>query len=459
MKLEQKTKQFIEKFHMFEKGAGIIVGLSGGADSVALLEVLCELRAENGLRLAAVHVHHGIRKEAQQDVDFCKVLCEKKQVSFWCEYVDVPELAKKQGMSLEEAGRLARYEIFEKYRQQLNYDKIAVAHHTNDQAETMLFQLFRGTGLRGLAGMAASRDHIIRPLLGVSRQEIEQYLAEKNLDHVTDATNFSEIYTRNKIRHRIIPLAEEISPSAVEHMSNTAGQLREILDFMEEQADAFLEAQGNDFVLPLSELRSKHIALQKMIIMEALSRAAGSRKDITGRHIESILALLDKQGEKTLHLPKQVIIVKSYDSLCFRKGVAERESGDEKRYEIEPDRTYVLPDGTFLETRLILHNNLENISKNDCIKWFDYDKIIGTLFLRKREKGDYLTVRDDGARKSLQDYLVNEKVPREERDKVWVLAEDSHIMWVLGKRISAHYKVTAQTKRILQVRIGGKIHG
>ena len=459
MKLEQKTKQFIEKFHIFEKGAGIIVGLSGGADSVALLEVLCELRAEYGLRLAAVHVHHGIREEAQQDVDFCKVLCEKKRVLFRCEYVDVPGIADAQGMSLEEAGRQVRYQIFEKYRQQMQYDKIAVAHHTNDQAETILFQLFRGTGLRGLAGMAASRDHIIRPLLGVSRQEIEQYLAEKNLDHVTDATNFSEIYTRNKIRHRIIPLAEEISPSAVEHMSNTAGQLREILDFMQEQADAFLEAHGADYVLPLSELRSQHIALQKMIIMEAVSRVVGSRKDITGRHIESILSLLDKQGEKTLHLPKQVTIVKSYESLCFRKGVEEREVGDEERYEIKPDRIYVLSDGTFLETRLILYNNLENISKNDCIKWFDYDKIIGTLFLRKREKGDYLTIRDDGARKSLQDYLVNEKVPREERDKIWVLAEDSHIMWVLGKRISAHYKVTTQTKRILQIRLGGNIHG
>ena len=127
-----------------------------------------------------------------------------------------------------------------------------------------------------------------------------------------------------------------------------------------------------------------------------------------------------------------------------------------EKLEIEPNQTYLLDDGTILETELIFYNKLENIPKNDCIKWFDYDKIIGTLFLRKREKGDYLTIRDDGARKSLQDYLVNEKVPKGIRDNIRVLADGSHIVWVMGKRISTHYKVSANTTRILQIRIGGK---
>ena len=152
-------------------------------------------------------------------------------------------------------------------------------------------------------------------------------------------------------------------------------------------------------------------------------------------------------------------MTKSYDRLHFRKEIQIRETTAFEKLEIEPNQTYLLDDGTILETELIFYNKLENIPKNDCIKWFDYDKIIGTLFLRKREKGDYLTIRDDGARKSLQDYLVNEKVPKETRDKIWVLADGSHVVWVLGKRISAHYKVTAQTARILQVRIGGEFHG
>ena len=469
MKLEQKTNVFIEKFHMLSNGAGIVVGLSGGADSVALLEVLCEKREALGLRLAAVHVHHGIRPEAQQDAEFCRELCARKQVDFFCEYVDVPQMAKEQGLSLEEAGRKARYRMFEEYRNKLGFDKIAVAHHQNDQAETMLFQLFRGTGLRGLAGIAACRDYIIRPLLCVSREEIERYLQDKGLDFVTDATNFSDIYARNKIRHQILPAAGEISMGAVVHMSNTAGQLREVLDYMESQARNFLKdcgiqeiwqeseaEKGTGLSLPVTALGGQHIALQKMIVMEAIRLIQGSRKDITEKHIESILSVLDKEGEKMVHLPKGVQVTKSYDRLHFRKEIQIRETTAFEKLEIEPNQTYLLDDGTILETELIFYNKLENIPKNDCIKWFDYDKINSTLCLRTRMQGDFLTVSDNGARKTLQDYLVNEKVPKGIRDNIRVLADGSHIVWVMGKRISTHYKVSANTTRILQIRIGGK---
>lgn len=462
MRLEKKTRHYIEKFDLLPMGSSVVIGLSGGADSVALLEVLCGLRWERGLRLAAVHVHHGIRESAQEDVEFCRELCMEKKVDFFCEYVDVPEMAKVQGLSEEEAGRNARYHIFEEYRGKLQMDIIAVAHHQNDQAETILFQLFRGSGLRGMSGMQPKRGNIIRPLLGVSRKEIEEYLRDKQRTYVTDETNACDQYSRNKIRHYVLPVAEEISFGAVGHMSQTAGQLREILEYMEQQAATFLDIHGEyshgEWKLSVNALQQEHIALQKMIVTEALARSFKSRKDITEKHIGHILELLDKEGEKIIRLPNGGVVVKRYSQLIFKQIIEanERDFDGFCEIKIEPDHTYLLETGMILKTKLLFENNLENVPKNDCIKWFDYDKIIGTLSLRTREQGDFLVIRDDGARKSLQDYLVNEKVPKSERDKQLLLADGSHILWVIGKRISAHYKVTKDTKRILEVYIGGK---
>ena len=462
MRLEKKIRHYIEKFHLLPIGSGVVIGLSGGADSVALLEVLCSLQWERDLRLAAVHVHHGIRESAQKDVEFCRELCMEKKVDFFCEYIDVPRMAKAQGLSEEEAGRNARYRIFEEYRRKLQMDVIAVAHHQNDQAETILFQLFRGSGLRGMSGMQPKRGNIIRPLLGVSRKEIEEYLCDKQRTYVIDETNAGDQYSRNKIRHHVLPVAEEISFGAAGHMSQTAGQLGEVLDYMEHQAANFLDMQGEDvdgeWRLPVEALQQEHIALQKMIVTEALARSFKSRKDITEKHIDHVLQLFDKDGEKTIHLPNGGVVVKRYSQLIFKQ-IFETNESDYAGFckiKIEPDHSYLLENGMFLETKLLFENNLENVPKNDCIKWFDYDKIITTLSLRTREQGDFLVIRDDGARKSLQDYLVNEKVPKSERDKQLLLADGSHVLWVIGKRISAHYKVTEHTKRILEVYIGGK---
>lgn len=459
MKFEEKVVRFIQKYHMFTSGQGILIGLSGGADSVALLEVLCALRSTWDLNLAALHVHHGIRKEAQEDADFCERLCKEKQVPYYCEYVNVPKAAEQSKLTLEEAGRKIRYALFEQYRQKLQLDVIAVAHHQNDQAETMLFQLFRGSGLKGAAGIPVKRDHIVRPLLAVSRQQIEQYLQEKQCLFVTDATNLMDIYTRNKIRQHILPMAEEISLGAVEHMNAASEQFREVCDFMQQQADAFLNHYGtkvpkeHKLTIPLEAFGSLHIALQKMVIMTAIEQTLESRKDITQKHIEAILELCGKDGEKSVRLPKGGLAVKQYQTLVFCTAQAPK-AGQHmlfEPFELLLDQTYVLQNGDEITTSLIFDKNLENIPKNDCTKWFDYDKIKSTLVLRYREQGDFLTINDRGSTKKLQDYLVNEKVPKSERDQMLVLADGHHIVWVLGKRISTYYKVTEETKQILSI--------
>lgn len=464
MNFEQKVKRFIEKYHMLSEGAGVLVGLSGGADSVALLEVLWALREHWKIRIAAVHVHHGVRQEAWQDVELCKNLCAEKEIAFYCEYADVPKLALEWGLSVEEAGRKVRYMLFEKYRQQLELDFIAVAHHQNDQAETMLFQLFRGSGLRGLSGIPVQRGCIIRPLAGVSRLEIEEYLESRQQDYVVDATNLTDVYTRNKIRQHILPLAEEIAPGAIENMNRAGAQLREIQEFMQEQAESFLEKnsqreQNSEALhIQVAALKVVHPALQKAVIMTAIEQAFHSRRDITEKHVEAIRDLLNKGGEKVVNLPKAGVVIKTYERLTFLQKTATEECASLvfEQLEIRPNATYVLSDGRILKTELILENKMQNIPKSDCLKWFDYDKISGALALRNRTKGDFLTINEEGARKKLQDYLVNEKVPKNVRDELLVLADGQHIVWVPGMRISAYYKVTEQTQRILQVYIGGK---
>lgn len=465
MEFRQKIKDYTEKFHMLWPQAGVLVGLSGGADSVALLEVLCQMREALGLRLFAVHVHHGIRDNAQKDADFCEALCRQKGVAFACEKVDVTTIAKEQGITVEEAGRNARYEIFEQYRTAQGLDVIAIAHHKNDQAETMLFQLFRGSGIRGLSGIPHQRDHIIRPLLSVSREEIEAFLQKEGLTFVTDETNLDDIYSRNKIRHHIIGVAEEICAGAVENMTRAGMLLKEVQDFMDAESNAFLKEfahfEESQILVPIEALKAKHIALQKSIILSAIEKTVKSRKDITEKHVESVLSLLEKDGEKHIDLPKGCFVRKQYESLIFGVGDHFQKEHILKAEPIciKPGHKYLLPDGRWLETTLITDNNLENIPKSNCTKWFDYDKISHTLLIRTRQAGDYLTIDEKESQKSLQDYLVNEKVPKSMRDNMLVLADGQHIVWVLDKRISTHYKVTEKTKQILQVHIGGTEYG
>jgi len=458
MNFQQKIKEFIQKYNMMGKEAGVLIGLSGGADSVALLEVLCELRKEMGLKIVALHVNHSIRESAEHDAVFCKMLCKQKDVSYFCERVNVPEIAKENGLSVEEAGRQARYEIFERKRKELGLDVIAVAHHKNDQAETMLFQLFRGSGVRGVSGIPLKRDAIIRPLMAVTKEEIECFLDEQKLLYVLDETNQSDAYSRNKIRHRVLPLAEEICDGAVENMNRAALLLREMEAYMEEQSDAFLNAkaeyENEKLSISASALGGCHIALQKAVVMQAIYRTTKSRKDVTEKHIENILSLLEKDGEKVISLPQGLVVRKQYDKLIFEKDGAEKVFRKPQEAVIVPGEKIILSNGQFLEAKLIDCNNFENIPKSDCTKWFDYDKIIHTLVVRTRQAGDYLTIDECGSRKSLQDYLVNEKVPKSERDDLLLLADDKHIVWVLSKRISNYYKVTKHTKQILQVSIG-----
>ncbi|MBQ8596633.1 MAG: tRNA lysidine(34) synthetase TilS [Lachnospiraceae bacterium] len=468
----KKILDYIQKYHMIEEGDTIVAGISGGADSVCLLFVLLEIQKKISFAIEVVHINHGIRPEASEDARFVEELCRRKGIPFYLTEENVKERAGQSGRSEEEEGRLVRYQAF---RQVLGDRKgrIAVAHNSNDRAETMLFHLFRGTGLAGAGGIPPVNGSIIRPLLCVGRKEIEAWLAERGIDFCTDCTNAQDIYTRNRIRHHILNYAEEnICKGTVANMNRTADQFMEAEEYLVRQT---IEAVGRcvsmeeqRICINIPDFLKEDEYLQGRILLWCLEQAAGSKKDLTAAHIQSVKTLFAKQGNGEIHLPYELIVYKKYDlGMIERKTVFDQQSSSPKEgalpeeYEV---RLPVLNESTHFELPGVGHVEItafskgesQNIPEKTYTKWFDYDKITKSAVFRTKRPGDYLTINRKLGRKSLQDYFVNEKVPRENRDNIYLLADGSHIIWVPGYRISEYYKIKDETRIILQVKISEK---
>ena len=461
---------------MLQAGDIVAAGISGGADSVCLLFMLHALRDEIPFTLYVVHVNHGIREEAGRDAAFVEALCKRLDIPFYLEAADVEAIAKQRRCSTEEAGRQLRYAAFKRI---LNDEaaqckgrmRIAVAHNLNDRAETMLFHLFRGSGLHGLRSIQPIRSRkgepdVIRPLLSVSRREIEEYLTNIGEKWCIDHTNDEDTYTRNRIRHHILPYAEEaVAGGAVANMGRAADILSETADYVEQETeqaykDCVVKETESEIALSVKEVSGRHTFLKKQIILYCLEQLAPARKDVTAGHVEAILGLFTEAGNRKLHLPDGLHIRRQYDAVCFEKC---REDEEEKsRQEMvlplpaEGKKEEIpLSDTKILECRVFNCEKTVNIPQNQYTKWFDYDKIKKPLMVRTRRAGDYLTIDTFGSRKSIQDYMVDEKIPANMRDSIYLIAEDSHILWVPGHRISSHYKIDENTKRILQIQIRG----
>ena len=461
----KKVLNYIRKYEMIKPNDTIVAGISGGADSVCLLFVLLEIRKEIPFTLKAVHVNHGIREDAAKDACFVEGLCRRLDVPFELVKENVRERAREHGLSEEEEGRRIRYGAFE---QALGKDegRIAVAHNSNDRAETMLFHLFRGTGLSGVCGIPPVNGRIIRPLLCLKRSEIEEWLKERGISFCTDSTNEEDIYTRNRIRHHILTYAEkEICTGAVANMNRAADQLLEAEEYMKRQTGAAMGRcvqadESGAVAVRLPEFFKEDEYLRGRILLACVEQAAGCRKDISSVHIKSILSLFEGTGNKEIHLPYGLAVYKKYDlGMIQRKESCEREAfkeNDNAVYEVEVPSVVEVPELGRVEFTVFSGGYSQNIPEKTYTKWFDYDKIISSVALRTKRPGDYLAINKKMGHKSLQDYFVNEKVPREKRNHIYFLAEGSHVIWIPGYRISEYYKVTENTRKILQVCIWDK---
>ncbi len=463
-----KVLAFIKENHMLQPGERVVVGVSGGADSVCLLFILHKIREWIPVELTVVHVNHKIREEAAQDAAFVEALCK----SWGCDYryveADVESYAKKCHISTEEAGRLIRYQAFEEALGDAQAGiggKIAVAHNRNDNAETVLFHLMRGTGLRGLAGISPVRNHIIRPLLCVSRAEIENFLQKEQLSYCIDKTNDEDTYTRNRIRHHILPYAEaEICAQAVLHISDTSVIISEAEAYIRRNAEEALERclikkTATELCLDTMLFRNEDAFLQKQMLLLAIELLAGSRKDVGAVHVQMLQGLFLRKGNGRCDLPYGLRAYREYGKVRItkrEKNTAENICAGE-RYErvvAIPGET-VWTDGMRLLCRVFPYEKSQIIPQKTYTKWFDYDKIVKSLVLRTRRTGDYLQARQDGGRKSLKAYLIDEKIPKAERDVLPILADESHVLWVIGRRISGHYKIDENTKTVLEIQVTG----
>ena len=566
MDLTEKILFYMKRYHMIPENKNIVVGLSGGADSVCLLYVLAALRKKLGLQLCAVHVHHGLRGvEADADEAYVRDICRAWDVPLKAMRIDAAALAKQWGIGCEEAGRRARYEIFEECLQEMGGCRgaIAVAHHRDDCAETLLFHMFRGTGLDGMAGIRPVRktereSMIIRPLLEIGKTEIESFLQEKGISWRIDSTNTGEDYTRNRIRNRVLPYAEkEICSGAGAHLAKEAQLLAETADFVRsctrqalercrvEADDLKANACGIEIVehvgrregtaeykrydkqtiikLNIELLQREDIFLQKQCVRECLLEI-GTGRDLTAAHIEAVRHLVgtDCQSGRKLRIPAcQLEVERQFGLLVFRRlerqqdalpeqqdaSPEQQDASLEQRFDRGRQVGFQTPELPLPEHSSELHvpgmgvvsvrylqrdeltageknaaaggkntvagkknaaageKNaaageessaaagafLKNIPQKKYTKWLDYDKIIQSVVFRTRRSGDYLTIDDNFSKKSLKKYMIEEKIPANERNSMLVLADGNHIIWVPGGRISTYYRVTEQTKVILEV--------
>ena len=475
---EKKVEEFIEKYEMVGKDDTVVTGVSGGADSVCLLFMLCSLSRRLGFRVIACHVNHGLRGgAADEDEAYVIRLCERLGVPCRIFRENVESIARKRKQSTEEAGRMIRRNAFETMCRENGGTKIATAHHRDDNAETVLLNIARGTGIRGLCGIRPVRGKWIRPMLCLSRAEIEEWAAEAGIAFCTDATNEEDVYTRNRIRHNILPaMAEQVNAGAVQHLNDLSLQAQEIWDYIKKETDRAQaecvsyggkeensagagQDAGTGKIVNISEgIRELDPVIAKALVHRCICEAAGEEKDIEAVHVTDTIALFGKQVGKQTDLPYRVRAVRTYAGVTLERAARPGENGvkDAETVLNIPGVTYFPGTGQTIECTILDAGEAsfaKEFPQKSYTKCFDYDIIKYSLSARGRRPGDYFTVDGEGGRQKLKSYFINEKVPRQERDRKLLIADGDHIVWIPGMRMSRAYQIGSRTKRILMIKI------
>ena len=477
---EKKVIDHIRKYNMFDGIGHCVCGVSGGADSVSLLTVLARYRKLLGITLHVVHINHMIRgEEADSDQAYVEELCGGYGIECISRNIDVAGMAADMGLTVEEAGRRARYDTFEQVRSLYEGDGsvIAVAHNQNDVAETVIFNMARGTGLGGMKGIAPVRDNVVRPILNCSRDEIEAYLRRNDISYCTDSTNNEDDYTRNKIRHKVLPVLMEVNEQAVSHicaMAQLAGRYEELTDNM---VYSFLKGQGIDvrrsecvwtggndaavsYSIDISECLAQDAMIQELAVRQLIGMTCGGLKDVGRTHVMEVMKLCFADTGAGIDLPGGGRVRAEYGKLVFQSAAARSavnekksqnpETSDAIELDMAADRRYDTPGGT-LVVRIYDRPAELDLSKKEYTKYLDYDKINKCLQLRTFRRGDYMIVNSDGGGKKLNRLFTDMKIPADLRQDIPLVADGSEILWAIGFRLGENYKVTEQTTHIAEI--------
>jgi len=436
MNIISKVDKYIQNNNLLDKKETVIVGVSGGADSIALLTILHELK----YNCIAAHCNFHLRgEESNKDYLFVKDFCDKMNIQFASIDFDTYTYMEQNSLSLEMAARELRYHWFEDIRKDFQADKIAVAHHLDDSAETILINLIRGTGIRGLTGIPPKNGAIIRPLLCLYRDEIIEYLTSNNINFVTDSTNNEDIYVRNKIRLNIIPLLKSINPSAVQSIIKTSENLVSTEKIYNTAIKNIRELLIRDNHINIALLKQQEEP--KTILFELL-HPYGFNIDT----ISNIIHSLDGISGKVFY-SKDYRIVKDRETLIIenRNGTKENDT-----YLINENVTSInKPVSLSLET-IKMSDSIE-IEKAPHIIYIDKDKISFPLVIRKWKQGDRFIPFGMQGNKKLSDYFSDQKLSLAEKENTWLLCSGEKIVWVIGKRADDRFKITSKTDKVLRI--------
>lgn len=455
--LIEDVRKTIYKYGMIDPGDRIVVGVSGGPDSLCLLHVLKELCGEFGCSLYAAHLNHKFRgKAADADAEFVGKICREWGIPAFIEVFDVPAYIKETGLSPEEAGREIRYRLFNRVCRDTGGNKIAVAHNLNDHIETVLMRFMRGSGIDGLKGIEAVRGNIIRPLLEIDRLRIEEYCAENGLNPRIDKTNLESVYHRNKIRLELIPYIEKnFNPNIKAALSRFSEIAKDENDYLENVAEEKLRgiADFSEYkaVIDIPRFMTVHKALQRRIIRQCIEKLSNTLNGFEFKHFERILELLQKNTGAAVVLPHRLRAYISYDKLVLAKDIVKADKKCYYKLKYDYDNRVDTAKGTIIIERKKAEEIKALRGQKDTI-YIDPSSIKEELVLRFRQPGDMFSPIGMKGSKKLKEYLIDEKVPREERDELELIADGNEIVWIVGGRLSDKYKVTDNTSDVIVIK-------
>ena len=443
----EKFKNFIEENNLIEKGDSIVSAVSGGSDSVFMLEMLLAIKDDYDLKIIVSHVNHGLRgAEAQRDEDFVKKLAEKNGLIYEVEHIDMAGYAKEHSLTCEEAGRKLRYLFFEEIKEKYKAYKVAIAHNENDVAETIFLNIFRGTGLDGLESIPLRRDFYIRPILCFEKSEILDFLKENNIHYVDDSTNFTNDYKRNMIRNEIIPfIKKNFNENIVSSMSRLASIAKENNLYLEDIInDKYINIVKSNTIDREGFKELNHYE-KTLVLRKFLRENLNYLNNISKDNIEDMINLISLDSGKKYDIDGKHYLVNDFDKTIFKK-LDINELSEEISLDFKLDKVYNIYGSKF---KFVLSDKI--LSK----KYLDYDLLTGKLSLRNRRSGDRFNPFGMKGSKKIKDYFVDKKVSSDDRSKVLFLMNDDEIAYVVGHDIADKYRARSKTKNYLNVIMEG----
>ena len=448
MSIIDKVRKTIIDNGLINKGESVLVALSGGSDSVAMLNILYALSGEIGFSLYAAHLNHKIRQEADDDEKFVMDICKKLNIPCFTKQVDVLSYAKENAISTELAGRNLRYGFFEEVMQDKKIDKLATAHNKNDSCESILLHLIRGCGLEGMSGIPKMRDgYIIRPVIELTKKEIEKYCDDNGIGFVVDKTNFKTDYTRNKIRLNIIPMIEEeFNPNFTDTVTENSVIFRESQDFIDNYTKKVYQKVSNGEKILIESLIKQEAIIIKNIIMMHFKKYTDNNQNLSLYYVNEIISQMKKNSSKTVNLPNGISAKIAHGKLYFEET---RKETVRYEYSIEKGKSLLIPEtGEFITIK-----EEKDIEKNTKDKIYFYVNGNGNFKVRNRKCGDKFMPCGMKGTKKLSDYFTDLKICVADRDRTAILTYDDEIVWIVGKRADRRF---SKGEKLMSAAITGR---